>query len=182
MKRINFCPSCGSNDFYQKEIKAWHCQKCEFIYFHNTAAAVVAILMYENEILLTIRKNDPCKGMYDLPGGFVDYHETLEAALTREIREELNLDIEDWKYGFSYANRYEYEGITYHTTDAFFVITLDEKPAIEAGCDVADVAWRAIEDIDLKKVGFISVRQAIQYIQRMKRDTNGLLWINHETN
>lgn len=166
MKNIKYCPSCGTDNFAQQGLKAWCCDKCEFIYFHNTATAVVAILKHHDEILLTIRKNEPCQGMYDLPGGFVDHDESLETALTREVKEELQLDIEDWSYFFSFANRYEYQGITYHTSDVFFAKELAKKPAIVPGDDVADAVWVAIEDIDLKTVGLISIRQAIQYTQR----------------
>ncbi|CAM9948269.1 unnamed protein product, partial [Discosporangium mesarthrocarpum] len=39
-------------------------------------------------ILLIKRKNDPCKGFWALPGGFVDENEGLEAAARRELEEE----------------------------------------------------------------------------------------------
>ena len=170
MKNIKYCPNCGCDKFTQHKIKAWHCQSCQFIYFHNTAAAVVAVLRYQDEILLTVRKNNPCKGMFDLPGGFVDYHETLEAALTREIKEELHLDIHvnEWDYFGSYANRYEYEGITYHTADAFFIKGFDKKPDIVADDDVADATWIGIQDIDLTEIGLVSIRHAIRHMQRMQ--------------
>jgi 8-oxo-dGTP diphosphatase len=42
----------------------------------------------EREILLEIRGQDPFKGKYALPGGHVDYGETVESAVLRELMEE----------------------------------------------------------------------------------------------
>lgn len=42
----------------------------------------------EREILLEVRGRDPFKGKYALPGGHVDYGETVECAILRELKEE----------------------------------------------------------------------------------------------
>ena len=55
--------------------------------------------------------------MLDLPGGFVDENERLEEALQREVKEELGISIDNWKYLTSQANRYLYKGIAYPTCD-----------------------------------------------------------------
>lgn len=139
---------------------------CEFIYFHNSAAAVAAILKYRNEILLTIRKADPGKDMLDLPGGFVDTGESLEIALTREIHEELKIHVDSWAFLFSYPNRYEFKGIVYDTTDAFFAADFDDKPKATAGDDVADIVWIPIHEIDVSDIALASIRKAIQRIKQ----------------
>ncbi|MCB2207174.1 MAG: NUDIX hydrolase [Bacteroidetes bacterium] len=45
----------------------------------------------DHEILLIKRKNNPFKGMWALPGGFVDMDETVETAASRELFEETSL-------------------------------------------------------------------------------------------
>jgi len=171
VKNIKFCPACGHDTLRQNNEKSWHCQNCDFIYFHNVASAVVALLVYKDEVLLTVRKHNPSQGMLDLPGGFADYGETFEQALTREIQEELDLDIRDWSYHFSYANEYEFQNILYHTTDAFFIKELPSKPTVVANDDVADALWLKISDIDLTQIGFMSIRHAIRHLQQNIRQT-----------
>jgi len=44
--------------------------------------------------ILIKRKNEPYKGYWALPGGFVEYGESVETAAIRESKEETNIDVE----------------------------------------------------------------------------------------
>jgi ADP-ribose pyrophosphatase YjhB (NUDIX family) len=48
---------------------------------------------HDNKILLGKRNINPGKGMWSLPGGYVNRAEKVEDAAIREIKEETNLDI-----------------------------------------------------------------------------------------
>lgn len=71
------CPSCGSR---VKE-------------YRNPFPTVDIIIEMDNGIILIKRKNAPLG--WALPGGFVDYGESLESAAVREAREETSLAISD---------------------------------------------------------------------------------------
>ncbi|CCY46980.1 nUDIX hydrolase [Firmicutes bacterium CAG:822] len=60
-------------------------------------------LIIKNEQIVLINKaNGPYKGKLDLPGGTIEFGETPEQALIREIKEEVGIDIE--KYSLSDGN------------------------------------------------------------------------------
>jgi 8-oxo-dGTP diphosphatase len=56
--------------------------------------AVSAAIFRNDKILLVRRARSPAKGFYSLPGGRVEFGETLHAALHREVDEETALKIE----------------------------------------------------------------------------------------
>jgi len=61
---------------------------------HKTPSlAVDAIIVAKGEIVLIKRDREPFQGDYALPGGFVRYGETVEAAVQREVKEETGLSV-----------------------------------------------------------------------------------------
>jgi len=56
--------------------------------------AVSAAIFRDDRILLVRRARSPAKGFYSLPGGRVEFGETLHAALHREVDEETALRID----------------------------------------------------------------------------------------
>jgi len=56
--------------------------------------AVSAVIFRESKVLLVRRARSPAKGFYSLPGGRVEFGETLHIALEREVGEETGLKVE----------------------------------------------------------------------------------------
>jgi 8-oxo-dGTP diphosphatase len=54
---------------------------------------VDTVVVENSSILLIKRKNDPYQGSWALPGGFVEYGETVENAAVRETKEETGIDV-----------------------------------------------------------------------------------------
>jgi len=61
--------------------------------YKNPALAVDGVIIKNHIIVLVKRSKPPFEGQYALPGGFVEYGETVESALIREIVEETGLNV-----------------------------------------------------------------------------------------
>ena len=55
---------------------------------------VGGIVVQDGKVLLLLRKNAPEAGSWSLPGGRVEFMESLEDAVVRELREELGITVE----------------------------------------------------------------------------------------
>lgn len=158
------CPACAAEALAFEEGKALRCTACGFRYFHNVAVAVVGVIACGEEVLLTRRAHDPAAGTFDLPGGFVDAGESLEAALCRELAEELGLEVaaDAPRYLFSTANRYPFAGIVYRTSDVWFGLRLDERPELRCADDVAEAHWRTPAAALAEPLSFPVVREGLE--------------------
>ena len=76
MKDHLTCPSCGNS----------------VAIYRNPFPTVDIIIETNNGIVLIDRRNPPYG--WALPGGFVDYGESLESAAIREAKEETTMDVE----------------------------------------------------------------------------------------
>lgn len=69
------------------------CTGCGWIYFQDPKVAVVVLAKSDGKLLLVRRANDPQKGKWTLPGGFMDAGEDPRAAAERECLEETGLQV-----------------------------------------------------------------------------------------
>jgi len=138
-------------------------------YPERPLVGVGAVIIREGKILLVKRANEPNKGRWSVPGGLVRKGESLVEALKREIKEELNVDVEVGDVAcvadeIFYDERGE---IPYHYViiDFFAEIYGNPKP----GSDAADVKWIPLSEID--KVDVVDfVRMLIKKI--IRKDDN----------
>jgi 8-oxo-dGTP diphosphatase len=69
-------------------------EKCEHCgRFANRGISIDAVIVDNKKILLIKRGSDPYKGFWALPGGYVEWNESTQDAVKREVKEELNLDV-----------------------------------------------------------------------------------------
>lgn len=165
---IRYCPACGEPTFIPSSPKSYQCSSCQFVLYLNPSAAVAVIVECDRHLLLAVRGKNPGLGKFDLPGGFIDQNETAEAALARELQEELGLTGLKPTYFASFPNVYPYRDVTYYTTDFIYTLTLSHRPEIYPADDVADVVWVHRDGLKMEDVAFTSIQQALAaYLQRV---------------
>lgn len=78
----------------------------------KTIEVVAAIIKKEDKIFITRRSYGEFANMWEFPGGKIEAGETNEEALIREIKEELELDINKLEF----LTTVEYDYPTFHLT------------------------------------------------------------------
>jgi 8-oxo-dGTP diphosphatase len=101
----------------------------------------IIIEVFDRGIVLIERKNPPHG--WALPGGFVDYGESLEKAAVREAKEETSLDVLLTEQFYTYSD--PRRDTRHHTVSTVFIASAEGEPR---GADDAKVA-RLFQEKDL---------------------------------
>ena len=94
LREARFCPRCAqpAEIAYPRSIS---CPHCGYGAYYNPKPVAAAIpVTADGAIILLRRAFDPGKDLWTFPGGFVDLGESVQQAVHREVREELDIAIE----------------------------------------------------------------------------------------
>lgn len=157
-----YCPRCGTHGFADHGERAKQCHACGLTYYANVASAVACLILdNDHRALLTRRALPPAEGTLDLPGGFVDPLETVEAAVRREIKEETGLEVASMQYLMSLPNIYPFSGVTVYTADLFFLVRVDSFDGAKAADDAAELVVKHLRELDAEDFGLTSIKMFI---------------------
>jgi len=94
-QEINFCPRCGAATRPEMRFGQLRpvCPRCNWIHFADPKVAAAAFIEQEGRVLLVRRVNEPFRGLWSLPAGFVDAGEDPARAAERECLEETGLTV-----------------------------------------------------------------------------------------
>jgi ADP-ribose pyrophosphatase YjhB (NUDIX family) len=127
----------------ERKRKKMECPNCKTtISVHrNPTPTVDIIIEMKGGIVLIKRKNPPFG--WALPGGFVDYGESFEAAAVREAREETGLDVTGLYQFHTYSD--PGRDARLHTASTVFIGRAEGVP--QAGDDAGEVGLFQREDL-----------------------------------
>jgi 8-oxo-dGTP diphosphatase len=148
-------------------------EKGQYIYeWPRPMVTVDAVIFKRSQgntaLLLIKRKNDPYRGKWAFPGGFIEMDEELEDAAARELTEETglkNVHLEQM-HTFGKVGR---DPRGRQITIAFLGFTNEKNELIKAGDDAEQAEWFDIENLP-KDMAFDHEEVAKFAIGRLKND------------
>jgi NAD+ diphosphatase len=183
VKRYAYCPVCGAPLDRSRGASAEHglltCDACDFNFWQNSKPAVAAVVIRamggEPHVLLTRRGIEPHKGMWDMPGGYLDNGEHPEHGLQRELAEELGTTALNPRFYAVDIDEYPRDDVA---EEARFVLSLyyrcDIPPdaVLAPADDVAEAAWFAFSALPVA-IAFPSNRRLLAALQESARQIDG---------
>ena len=97
MSSFRFCPQCATplewivQDEDSGPTERLRCPACGYTHWNNPTPVLAAIVEYRGQVLLARNAAWPAK-MFALITGFMEAGETPQEGITRELKEETNLD------------------------------------------------------------------------------------------
>lgn len=93
-----FCGRCGTATVNAPADRAKLCPGCGLLAFPRLSPAVIMLIRRGDDELLLARNRAFAEGFFSVLAGFVEPGESLEEAVAREVREEVNLEVRDIRY------------------------------------------------------------------------------------
>ncbi|MDF2659605.1 MAG: hypothetical protein K0Q94_2396 [Paenibacillus sp.] len=94
MTMVKYCASCGSNlevrviDGEERQA----CPNCSFVHWGSYSVGVGALVVRDGKMLLVRRAQEPGKGYWTNPGGYIEQHEPIHSTIEREVKEEAGVE------------------------------------------------------------------------------------------
>ncbi len=127
--------------------------------FPPTFVTVDAIVIHSNHVLLIERGGMPGRGLYALPGGFLDPDETLFNACLRELREETNVSLSDADWRAAYKTQQTFDDPNRSVrgrsiTQGFYFQLNDELPLpqVLGGDDAKRAFWVPLNELSSEQM------------------------------
>ncbi|HCB00834.1 MAG TPA: NUDIX hydrolase [Anaerolineae bacterium] len=134
MRPVKFCMRCGGEVNHVEKFGKVRpvCPQCGFIYFQDPKVAAAVLIEKDSRVLLVRRVNEPFRGLWTLPAGFINADEDPAEAAARECFEETNLVVKIKKVLDVIAGREHERGADFVIVYSAEVISGEMSPADDA--------------------------------------------------
>ena len=115
-----------------------HCKR-----YANRGVSIDAVIIKDNQILLIQRGLEPNKGFWGTPGGYVEWDESAEDTVKREVKEETDLDVLETKLVGVYSSPSRHPK---QVINLVYAVTVAEGKA-KQGDDAMDIKWFSLNEL-----------------------------------
>jgi NAD+ diphosphatase len=135
-----FCGKCGRPTQLSKSDRSWVCQACGLNFYARISPSIIVLIHSERKLLLARNHRFP-EGLFSTLAGFVEPGESVELTLSREVREEVGVEITELRYCCSQPWPFPNSlMLGFHARYSHGDISLQEE-------EIAEAAWFDIEDL-----------------------------------
>lgn len=144
-EQVKFCTRCGAEVKREEKFGLIRpiCPQCGWIFFVDPKVAAAVLIEKDSRVLLVRRANEPYRGLWTLPAGFVNGGEDPAQAAARECLEETGLSVVVKRVLDVIAGREHNRGADFIIVYTAEILSGELTPADDA--DAAD--WFAYDDL-----------------------------------
>jgi ADP-ribose pyrophosphatase YjhB (NUDIX family) len=147
----SYCPYCGKELRFEQvrfgEPLRQVCSACGQIHYRNAKPSVSALILHNSRVLLMQRKQEPMKGQWDFPGGFLEEDEHPKQGIIRECAEEIGLLIEPFRIFGVYKGFYGGKEREHILNIVYVAQLVNDKVYSYAFDETLAVKWFPVEEL-----------------------------------
>jgi NAD+ diphosphatase len=141
VRNHRYCGRCGTETVDAEGERARRCPRCSLLAFPRLAPAIITLVERDDGRALLARNARWPGGMYSCLAGFVEPGESLEAALRREVGEEVGIEVDNPRYYASQPWPFPHSlMLGFHARYAGGQIACD-------GREIAEARWFSPDDL-----------------------------------
>jgi NAD+ diphosphatase len=171
---MKYCANCGNELEERKTNIEWYCAHCKRRLYANPIPSIDAVLFDGSGRILVGRRNvEPNKGKLNLPGGFVDPNETFEQAISRELKEELDLNPSDYgklAYAGSRVDRHVQDANERQLLSVIMIADMEHRD-FAANEEVSEYLWKLPAELTPQEMTTQSEYDHVMAAVERHRDT-----------
>jgi len=137
---------------------------CELCAFKNPKGTATAVILRDNQLLVLKRNEEPFKGMWDLPGGFMSEGETPAETVKREMKEELGVDTNP-VFIKTVPGTHLWKGEQFPIISSFHLADIGSQN-IKLDGENSESSWTPLSEIKPDNIAFDSNQKFVSWLKK----------------